>query len=84
MNAAWELVVHGAAVDFFASRRLRERAELLDVLRRLTAHPNQRGDATEQDQTSRTLQIKQVGVWRITYWADHAVKELRVVRIERL
>jgi hypothetical protein len=40
------------------------------------------GDFVETDDTGRPLQVKLHGKHLITYWPDHAVKEIRIVAIE--
>jgi mRNA-degrading endonuclease RelE of RelBE toxin-antitoxin system len=61
-----------------------------DRLRRLSAYIEslaedffQRGDYTERDDTQREIQIKIVGQYALTYWADHAVAEVKITHIGR-
>ncbi len=46
-------------------------------------NPYHRGDFEVPDDTGRDAQILIYEAWTITYWADHAVKELRVVDVKR-
>lgn len=40
------------------------------------------GDYTEQDEDERELQVIVLSEVAIAYWADHAAREVRAVRIE--
>jgi hypothetical protein len=43
--------------------------------------PHRDGDYTTIDHTSRILQNLLVDDWVLTYWADDAVKELRITEV---
>jgi mRNA-degrading endonuclease RelE of RelBE toxin-antitoxin system len=60
-----------------------ERDRILSFLEILTKNPECTGDYTERDDTGRLVQIKIVGGYAVTYWADHAVKEVKVTKIEK-
>ena len=45
--------------------------------------PSQAGDFEERDNTGRPIQVKRLGNFWIWYWADHPVKEVKVLAIER-
>jgi len=40
------------------------------------------GDFSEKDDAGRTVQVKLVGRFAITFWADHAVSEIKVTHIK--
>ena len=61
----------------------RERDRILTFLESLGEYPNTLGDYQEQDEVGRPVQIKIVGDYALTYWADHAVKEVKVTKIEK-
>jgi hypothetical protein len=52
-------------------------------LDRLSENPGLTGDYQETDDIGRTVQIKILGDFALTYWADHAVREVKVVKIEK-
>ena len=60
----------------------RDRDRILRFLEQLGRTPGQRGDYEELDEVGRSVQIKVIGKYALTYWADHAVKEVKVTRIE--
>ena len=59
-----------------------ERERILSFLESLANHPELSGDYAERDDAGRSVQIKIVGDFALTYWADHAVKEVKVTKIE--
>ena len=60
-----------------------DRARLLRFLDQLSSNPDAAGDYHERDDADRIVQIKIIGRYALTYWADHAVREVKVTRIER-
>jgi hypothetical protein len=82
VSNSWELVIHGPTLSLLLACRAPERRLLLKFCDQLRSNPDQQGDYQELDLTGRPLQVRIVGNWAVTFWADHAVKELRVVRIE--
>lgn len=61
----------------------REREQILAFLESLADNPFKPGDYEERDDVDRPLRIKIVGNYALTYWADHAVKEVKVTKIEK-
>ena len=49
---------------------------------RIERTPSAPGDYTEQDADGRELQVIVLHQLTITYWPDHATREVRAVRIE--
>ncbi len=72
---AWEFAVHAN------DGGLNEIARWVDRIERSPTVP---GDYTERDNDGRELQVAVLHATAITYWADDAVWEVRVVRIEPL
>jgi len=67
-----------ATVSRPAQRKL---AVILDEVKSAPFRP---GDLQERDAQGRVNEVLVVGDWLVTYWPDHAVRELRVVRLERV
>ncbi|MEP6664052.1 MAG: hypothetical protein ABJC04_10345 [Verrucomicrobiota bacterium] len=60
-----------------------QRQKILTFLEGLAHDPNRKGDYEERDEVGRPVQIKIVGDFALTFWADHAVKEVKITRIEK-
>lgn len=60
-----------------ASRSTRDR--IVAFIESLPADPFQSGDYSEPDATGRPCQVKIIGKYAVYFWADHAVKEVKVV-----
>jgi hypothetical protein len=82
VSSAYRWVAHQQAVEFVLRLPSARRRYLIEQLDRLVNDPFQEADATLEEPTGRTLQLKIAGPFIITYWADHAVKEIRIVAIE--
>ena len=54
---------------------------ILKFIRSLADDPFRDGDFTEKAASLRSLQIKIVGDYAVTYWVDHPVKSVMVVNI---
>jgi mRNA-degrading endonuclease RelE of RelBE toxin-antitoxin system len=72
------------SIDFLQMKRppKRDRERMLSFLEGLAENPFVRGDYEEQDEAGRPIQIKIMGKYAMTYWVDHAVKEVKVTRLE--
>jgi hypothetical protein len=60
-----------------------DRQKILSFLDSLCGNPFQKGDYEERDEVDRPVQIKIVGKYALTFWADHPVSEVKVIRIEK-
>lgn len=58
-----------------------QQQKILHFIRSLAENPFVEGDFADQDGTSRTRQIKIVGNYAITFWADHPARTVMVVDI---
>jgi hypothetical protein len=54
----------------------------MDFIRSLANNPNAIGDFSEQDGTVRTVQVKIIGRFAATYWADHPACAIKVTHIK--
>lgn len=82
--AGSRLVLEANAFQFVLNTARRDRLRLLDWFDRVALTPGIRGAYQEIDATGRTLEILVGGDRLVTCWADHAVKELRIVRVEKI
>jgi hypothetical protein len=54
----------------------------MKFIRSLAGNPHTAGDFTEKDNGGRIVQVKVVGRYAVTFWADHAVSEIKVTHIK--
>jgi hypothetical protein len=81
MAGGYSYVLSEAASDFAFRLPRREQYRLADVCRRLAAQPHREGDYATTDHTGRLVQNLLLDDWVITFWADHAMKELRITEV---
>ncbi|HVR34701.1 MAG TPA: hypothetical protein VMS21_02500 [Methylomirabilota bacterium] len=73
----------GAAQYLFRLRR-QEREPVRRFLDFLADYPAIEGETTERDAIGRTVQVKLLRHIKVVYWADHADKAVKILRLERL
>ena len=71
------------ATEALKNTRGKQRSEIITFIDSLTDNPDVEGDYSEHDHSDRMIEIKIIGQYAVTYWADHAVKEMKVVDIRR-
>jgi hypothetical protein len=81
MSSGWQLVIHEQAWDFSEALRSAEKARLKRGLRSLVDDPCQAPDAFRRS-PDRVYSVKYFGRFRVLYWLDSFVQEIRVVEIE--
>lgn len=70
------------ALNFVADADGGTYAEIEQWVNRIERSPFVAGDYTEQDEDHRELQVLVLSRVAIAYWIDHAMREIRVARIE--
>ena len=60
-----------------------DRQKIISFLESLCRNPFQTGDYEERDEVDRPVQIKIIGKYALTFWADDPVSEVKVVRVEK-
>jgi hypothetical protein len=71
------------AAELLKSVAAQDRRRIENFVDSLSGNPFKTGDYTETDTTGRPIQIKILGNLALAFWADHAVKEIKVVAIVR-
>jgi hypothetical protein len=61
----------------------RQRTRFIQIFRQLAEDPFQKGEQTFRDSAGREIQKKKFDRWLISFWADHAVKEVRIIGLQR-
>jgi hypothetical protein len=77
----YEVYLRAEAFEFLRHRHTDARNRLLRLLHELGRDSYRRGDFSERDLSGREIQILIFQRYAISYWADHAVKELKVIDI---
>ncbi len=65
-----------------APRSGSSRTRLMNFISSLAANPYVTGDFSEKDDVDRDVQVKIVGRYAVTFWADHAVSEVKITHIK--
>ncbi len=81
---SYALFLRVEAAGFFHSLRREEKEPLRRFFDLLEQYPTTIGEATERDSVGRTVQVKFVRRLKVVYWANHADKKVKVLRLERL
>ena len=83
MPAGYDYSLDRSAVTVLAASSAREQRLLLAAFDQLAQHPHTRGDYSYTDSDGRTNEVLDLGGFIVTFWADHAVRLVRVLLIER-
>jgi hypothetical protein len=59
-----------------------EKQRIIAFLESLAKDPFQMGDYQETDAVGRPVQIKIIGKFALTFWADHSVEEVKVIQVD--
>ena len=78
----YRAVVHSEVLKFLLACPPRDRRELIRFFETLESDPFRAGDFQVRDETGRTQQVMCVRGFLITFYSDHAVKEVRITEIE--
>jgi hypothetical protein len=65
-----------------APRRGRNRERVMAFIFSLGDDPHRRGDYEDRDEAGHEIQVTVVGDHAVSYWADHAVCEIKVINIQ--
>lgn len=80
----WRLIVHEEAVEFMLRQRGSRLRTLRAALDSIAQHPFQDHDACVRGDCGRLHSVRQIQAWRITYWLDVFVHQVRIVEIDRV
>jgi hypothetical protein len=82
--STYTIYVEAEAAQYLFGLRLPEREPVRRFLDFLADYPHTEGETTERDSVGRTVQVKLLRRIKVVYWADHADKAIKILRIERL
>lgn len=78
----YTLYLHENAAHRFGTLAPRDQRRIALILERLKSQPFLSGDYRESDAAGRVQEVLLVDCWLITFRADHAVSEMRILRLE--
>jgi hypothetical protein len=79
---AYRPVFSAEAAEVLIGLSQRRQPKLLGLVQRLAEHPHVRPDYSIPDESGRSIDHLLVEDFVLSYWLDHAVKELRIVEID--
>ncbi len=78
----YRFVLEEEALHTLLDQRSTARRLLIKHFEALSDDPYRRGNFRETDADGRTVEIALEGRFLIAYWTDHAVKQVRITRLE--
>jgi hypothetical protein len=83
MAAAYRYVLDCDVAEDLLALPARHRDHFIRIFQELAGNPHQKGRSYFRDSSGREIQKGHFGHWLVSYWTDHAVKEVRIVGIQR-
>ena len=79
----YDLFLRAEAIQALKTTKGLQRKQIFDFIDQLGMNPNITGDYPEVDDTERLIEIKIIGQFAMSFWIDHAAKEIKIVDIRR-
>lgn len=83
MAADYRYVLDSSVAEDLLGLPLRQREQFIRIFRSLASDPYQKGDSFFRDASGREISKVRYGQWLVSFWADHAVNEVRIVGVQR-
>lgn len=81
---AYRLVLDENAAMTLVTASRAEQHKVGGLLDRMKSTPFRAGDFQQRDANGRLHEVLLQDDWLVTYWCDHAVREIRIVELERV
>ncbi len=81
---AYDPVLSAKAWEYLCSLSRKRQQRIMRLIHQLADYPHRLGDFQARDSTGRSLENLRLEGYLFTYWADGAVKELRILDIVEL
>ncbi|MBI2510401.1 MAG: hypothetical protein HYV96_00350 [Opitutae bacterium] len=81
---SYDPVLSSKASSFLIGLSRSKQRQVLRLLFQLSEFPSQLGDYSTRETDGREIQHLMVGDWHISFWADHAVRELRITELDEV
>jgi hypothetical protein len=75
------IFLRAEAMDALRTIRGIQRRQLAAYIDSLATNPVSEGDYAMRDPSGRDIQIKILGTCAVTFWSDHAAKEIKILDI---
>jgi hypothetical protein len=83
-SGAYEPVLSSKASSSLVGSSKAKQKKIIALVFQISNHPQQLGDYATRDGSGREIQHLLLGDWQFSFWADHAVRELRFTEIAEL
>lgn len=80
--SSYSVFVESHIAESLPQMKLKERNQILGLLKKLRSNPFLEGDYVERDNIGRPVQVVVVGNHALWFWTDHAVKEVKVIDLK--
>ena len=77
----YAVYLHESVLQMTPRSRAR-RDRIMKFIRELANDPFRRGDFQDKDDVGNEIQVKIIGDHAVSYWADHAVREVKVINVQ--
>ena len=78
----YRVFIAAEIIAFLGTCRRREQLLITRLFEELADNPFRVGDFVERDDVGRPIQVIIIGPHAIFFWADHAVKEVKVIDLK--
>jgi len=80
----YEAFLAAEAANYLSGLKRQDREPIRQFIDLLTRYPHLEGEITERDKIGRTVHVKLLRRIKLVYWADHADRSIKILRIERV
>ena len=82
MTTAYRVFIAAEVITTLGGCRGHEKRLISRLFDELAQNPSRAGDYVEQDEVGRPVQVLILGGHAVCFWADHAVKEVKVIDLK--
>ena len=82
--SGYDPILSSQASSFLVGLPKAKQKKALALLFQIAEHPSQLGDYATKEESGREIQRLMVGDWHFSFWADDAVRELRITEFTEL
>ena len=79
---SYSVYLQSTVVESLTKLKAKDCNQLTRLFLRLRTDPFIEGDYVERDEIGRLLQVLVIGRHAVVFWADHAVKEVKIIDLK--